>query len=396
MLNKLTINDIEVASKTIFLRVDLNAPLDKSLNITDFTRIEAIEPTVKNLLDRGAKVCLFSHLGRPKNGFEEKFSLKNILSGLEKTLNIPVKFCSSLADSNYGKVVNSMNDGELMLMENVRFYKEETENDIEFSRLLANPFDLYVNDAFGTCHRAHASTNGVAKNFDKTACGFLISKEIEYLEKAVSSPDRPFTAIIGGAKVQDKIKVISNLLDKADKLLIGGGMAYTFLAYLGHTIGNSLNQLAESEEIIKGILKKAETLNKEILLPVDHVIASEFAADAKNSISPIDIPDGKMGLDIGPETIKKFSEIIALSKTVIWNGPMGVFEMPAFQKGTFAIAEKLAESSATTIIGGGDSASAINQSGLSDKISHISTGGGACLEFLEGKPLPGIEVLSDK
>ena len=394
MLKKLSIDDIDVKSRRVFLRVDLNVPLDSSYKITDFTRIEAIVPTVSSLVKRGAKVCLFSHLGRPKNGFEEKFSLKHIVDGLASKLGRKVSFCPELLGATYDQSVKALQDGDILLMENVRFYKEETANDPDFSRSLASPFDLYVNDAFGACHRAHASTSGVASCFSQAACGYLVKKEIEYLEKAVSSPERPFTAIIGGAKIKDKIKVIESLLEKADDLIIGGGMAYTFLAYQGVAIGKSMNQLSEAESIVEAVFKQAKKLNKKVHLPQDHVVASEFSESATASISGLEIADDKMGLDIGPETIKNFSEVLINSKTVFWNGPMGVFELAAFQKGTFEIAKVLASSSAITIIGGGDSAAAVNKCGLADKMSHISTGGGASLEFIEGKNLPGIEALT--
>ena len=396
MIKKITIKDLDISGKKVFLRVDFNVPLDKSNNVTDDTRIRAAVPTIRYLLEKGGRVCLFSHLGRPKPDNKEKYSLKPVIPVLEKLTGAKVAFFSDIADGNTATKINALSDGQMALMENIRFHSEEEKNDPAFAEMIAAPFDLYVNDAFGTCHRAHASTAGAAKHFKQPAAGFLLEKEIEYLSNAIMSPKRPLTTIIGGAKIRDKIQVIDKFLEISDSILIGGGMAFTFLKNNGFSIGSSL---FEKDEIatVENLKKKAEKLGKQILLPLDHSIAEKFEnADNPKNTADQNVPDGMMGLDIGPATIKKYSEIISKSGTIVWNGPMGVFEMPGFAKGTFAVAKALADSNALTIVGGGDSVAAIHKAGLADKITHVSTGGGASLEFLEGKSMPGIEALGSK
>ncbi len=395
MLNKKTIEDIEVAGKKVLVRCDFNVPLDENKNITDENRLIGALPTIKYLIDHKAKVILCSHLGRPKGEFNPKFSLAPVAKRLSELLGQEVKMADDVIGDSAKALASSLKDGEVMLLENVRFHKEEEKNDPEFAKALASLAEVYVNDAFGTAHRAHASTAGVA-DYLPAVCGYLIKKEIEIMGKALSNPERPFVAILGGAKVSDKIGVIENLLDKVDYLIIGGGMAYTFLKAKGYEIGTSICE-DEKIELATNIMEKAQQKGVELLLPVETVVAKEFSADSEPVVVPSDkIPADMMGMDIGPKTIELFSEVVKKAKTVIWNGPMGVFEFPKFAVGTKAIAKALAETDAVTIIGGGDSAAAVAQLGFADKMTHISTGGGASLEYLEGIELPGIAALNDK
>ncbi|NLN40510.1 MAG: phosphoglycerate kinase [Clostridiales bacterium] len=395
LVNKKTIEDINLKNKKVLVRVDFNVPLDADRNITDDTRIRAALPTIKYLLDQQAKVVLMSHLGRPKGQFKPEFSLKPVAQRLSELLGQEVTMAEDVIGESAKKAVAEMKDGDVVLLENVRFHKEETDNDPEFAKALASFGEVYVNDAFGTAHRAHASTEGVAHYLPAVA-GYLIKKELNVMGKALSNPERPFVAILGGAKVSDKIGVIENLIDKVDTLIIGGGMAYTFFKARGYEIGDSLLE-ADKVELAKSLEEKAKAKGVKFLLPVDNVVAKEFKADAEHKVVPSDeIPAGWQGLDIGPETRELYGKEIKNAKTVVWNGPMGVFEMPAFAEGTKAIAQYMSECQGTTIIGGGDSAAAVEQMGFADKMTHISTGGGASLEFLEGKVLPGVAALNDK
>lgn len=395
-MNKQTVKDIDVFGKKVIVRCDFNVPQDKDGNITDDRRIVSALDTIKYLIEKDAKVILMSHLGRPKNGYEAKFSLKPVAERLSTLLGKEVILASDeeIVGENAINATNDMENGDVVLLENVRFVKTETKNDLEFAKKLASLADIFVNDAFGTAHRAHSSTAGVAEYLPAVA-GFLIEKEIEFIGGALQNPAKPFVAILGGAKVSDKIGVINNLLEKVDRLIIGGGMAYTFLKAQGVSIGSSLVE-AEKIDYAKEMLDKAEAKGVKVYLPVDHIVAKEFKADAESSIVEGNIEDGFMGLDIGPKSIALFEEALKDAKTVIWNGPMGVFEMEKFAAGTKEVAKVLASISGTTIIGGGDSAAAVEQLGFADKMSHISTGGGASLEFLEGKVLPGIAALNDK
>ncbi len=390
-----TIEDINVASKRVLVRVDFNVPLNDKQEITDETRIQAALPTIRYLLDHKAKVILCSHLGRPKGEFKPEFSLAPVAKRLRQLLDAKVTFAEDVIGPSADKAVSEMQDGDVVLLENLRFHKEETKNDPEFAKKLASYADIFVNDAFGTAHRAHASTEGVTHYLPSVA-GFLIKKELEFMGKALEDPDRPFVAILGGAKIADKIPVIENLFTKVDSLIIGGGMANTFLAAQGYDMKKSLVD-GDSIELAKSLMEKARKLGVKMLLPIDVVAADEFSADAKTVTVPVEgIPDGYMALDIGLSTRMIFAEEISSAKTVIWNGPMGVAEMPAFAGGTKAVAEAMAEASAITIIGGGDSAAAVKKLGFGDRMTHISTGGGASLEFLEGKELPGIAALDVK
>ena len=393
--NKKTIEDIDVSGKKVLVRCDFNVPLDENKNITDETRINAALPTIKYLLDHKAAVILCSHLGRPKGEFNMKYSLAPVAKRLSEKLGFEVKLAKDVIGPDAKKLAAEVKPGEAILLENVRFHAEEEKNDPAFAKELASMAEIYVSDAFGTVHRAHASTAGVADYLPAVA-GFLIGKELNFLGKAVTNPERPFVAILGGAKVKDKIGVITNLLEKVDTLLIGGGMAYTFMKATGGEIGNSLCD-EERLGLALELLDKAKAKGVKLLLPVDNVCGKEFNNDTEQMVCESGkIPEGWEGLDIGPKTVELFSKEIKAAKTVVWNGPMGVFEMPNFAKGTLAIATAMAESDATTIIGGGDSAAAVTQMGLADKMSHISTGGGASLEFLEGKTLPGVAALNDK
>lgn len=393
-MNKKSIRDVDLKGKRIFCRVDFNVPLENG-TITDDTRIRAALPTIKYLIDHGAKVILASHLGRPKEGNLEPFRLTPVAKRLEELLGQPVKKADEVIGPQVEALVNGLKEGEVLLLENVRFHPGETKNDPELSKTFASYADLFVNDAFGSAHRAHSSTAGIASYIPAVA-GFLMEKEIETLGKALTAPKRPFTAIIGGAKVKDKIGVIENLLDKVDHLLIGGGLANTFIRAKGYSIGASLYE-EEKVEVAKELMAKAAEKGTSFLIPVDLVVADAFQNDANRKVVKIDeIPEGWQALDIGPDTIRKYEEVIKASKLVIWNGPMGVFEMENFAAGTFAIARACAESEAETIIGGGDSVAAVEKAGLADRISHISTGGGASLEFMEGKVLPGVAVLEER
>ena len=401
-LNKVTVEDINVKGQRVLVRVDFNVPMKDGV-ITNDNRIQAALPTIKKLVADGDKVILCSHLGKPKNGPEAKFSLKAAAERLAELVDTKVTFVPSdvVVDDTVKAAVDAMNEGEIIVLENTRFRgAEETKNGEEFSKELASIADVFVMDAFGSAHRAHASTAGVTKFVQTTAVGYLMQKEIQYLGNAVEVPERPFVAILGGAKVADKLNVISNLLEKCDTLIIGGGMAYTFIKANGGSIGTSLVD-DEKIDYCKEMLAKAESLGKKILLPVDTAITAEFPnpIDAEIEIEickSSEIPADKMGLDIGTETQALFAEAVKSAKTVVWNGPMGVFENPILAKGTIAVAKALAETDATTIIGGGDSAAAVMQLGFADKMSHISTGGGASLEYLEGKVLPGVDVIANK
>lgn len=397
-MNKLTIDKVELKGKRVLVRVDFNVPLDENLNITDDTRIVESLPTIKKIVAEGGKAILMSHLGRPKGGPNPKYSLKPTAKRLSELLGMDVKLAPDCIGDEVKAMVNEMKDGDVLILENVRFHPEEEKNDPEFARQLAELSDVYINDAFGSAHRAHASTEGVTKYIKVCAAGYLMQKELEYLGTAVSNPKRPYVAILGGAKISGKIDVLKNLLDKVDTLIIGGGMAFTFFKAQGKEIGKSLLE-EEKIDLAKEVLQKVENTGVKFLLPVDVLVASEFSNDSSATIVNVDsIPLDKMGLDIGPETIKLFREEILRAKTVVWNGPMGVFEFDNFAKGTFAIAQALAEATANgvvTVIGGGDSAAAIAKAGLKDKVSHVSTGGGASLEFLEGKILPGVAALNN-
>ena len=397
MLNKKSVDDLNVKGKKVLVRCDFNVPLKDGV-ITDENRITAALPTIKKLINDGGKVILCSHMGKPKGEVKKELSLAPVAARLSELLGKEVVFAADdiVVGENAKAAVEKMNDGDVILLENTRFRKEETKNEEAFSKELASLADVYVDDAFGSSHRAHCSTEGVTKFVKESAVGYLMEKEIEYLGNAVNNPVRPFAAILGGAKVKDKINVISNLLEKVDILIIGGGMAYTFLKAKGYEIGLSLLD-EESIDFAKDMMKKAEDRNVKFLLPVDVVVAQEFKNDAESKVvKASEMPADWEGLDIGPETRKLFAETLKDAKTVVWNGPMGVFEMPNFAKGTIAVAEALANIDATTIIGGGDSAAAVNQLGFGDKMSHISTGGGASLEFLEGKELPGVAAVDDK
>lgn len=397
-MNKLTIDKVELKNKRVLVRVDFNVPLDENLNITDDTRIVESLPTIKKIISEGGKAILMSHLGRPKGGPNPKYSLKPAALRLSELLGKEVKLAPDCIGEEVKAMVNQMKEGDVLILENVRFHPEEEKNDPGFAKQLAELGDVYINDAFGSAHRAHASTEGVTKYISICAAGYLMQKELEYLGAAVSNPKRPYVAILGGAKISGKIDVINNLLDKVDTLIIGGGMAFTFFKAQGKEIGKSLLE-EEKIELAKEVLQKVSNAGVKFLLPVDVVVASEFKNDSPSTIVKVDsIPSDKMGLDIGPDTIKLFEEEIMKAKTVVWNGPMGVFEFDNFAKGTFAIAQALADATSkgvVTVIGGGDSAAAIAKAGLKDKVSHVSTGGGASLEFLEGKILPGVAALND-
>ena len=394
MYNKLTVEDVEVKGKRVLVRCDFNVPLDENGNITDDTRIVGAMPTIEYLVNNGAKVILCSHMGKPKGEPVPSLSLAPVAKSLSEKLGKEVVFAAddNVVGDNAKTAVAAMNDGDVVLLQNTRYRKEETKNVDEFSQELASLADLFVNDAFGTAHRAHCSNVGVTKYIQPAVAGYLIEKEINYLGNAVNSPVRPLVAILGGSKVSSKISVIENLLKKVDKLIIGGGMAYTFFAAQGHSTGTSLLE----PDYIDYAKKMLDEAGDKIVLPVDTVITEKFDNDAPSKLAHGEIPDGWMGLDIGPDSIELFKKVLADAKTVVWNGPMGVFEVPNFAKGTNEIAAMLADLDATTIIGGGDSVAAVNQAGLGDKMSHISTGGGASMEFLEGKELPGIVALTDK
>ena len=392
---KKTIKDVDLKGKRALIRVDFNVPLDENLNITDDIRIRAALPTIRYALDKGAKVILMSHLGRPDGKADEKLRMAPVAKRLRELLNKPVTAMKDCIGDDVKKAVSSMKAGDVILLENLRFHAEEEKNDPNFAKELAALGDVFINDAFGTAHRAHASTEGVTHYLPSVA-GFLLEKEIEYLGNAVDNPKRPFIAILGGAKVKDKIKVIDNLLNKVDALLIGGGMAYTFLKVQGKTIGSSKLD-KDGLDTAKAALEKAAKKKIPILLPVDHVIADKFDASANTKVVGVDIPDGWMGLDIGPKTIKLFEDKLQRARTIVWNGPLGVFEMDKFAKGTEDVARFIAGlKGVTSVIGGGDTAAAMAKFKVEDKVTHISTGGGASLEYLEGRGLPGIDALNDK
>ncbi|MEE1398574.1 phosphoglycerate kinase [Ruminococcus sp.] len=400
-LNKVSVDDISVKGKRVLVRVDFNVPMKDGV-ITNDNRIQAALPTINKLVSEGAKVILCSHLGKPKNGPEDKFSLKAAAARLAELVSAKVTFVPSdvVVDDTVRAAVDAMQDGEIIVLENTRFRKEETKNIEDFSKDLASIADVFVMDAFGSAHRAHCSTVGVTEYVPETAVGYLMQKEIQFLGNAVENPIRPFVAILGGAKVADKLNVISNLLEKCDTLIIGGGMAYTFLKAQGYEVGTSLVDDTKLD-YCKEMIEKAEANGKKLLLPVDTVTAAEFPnpIDAEIEVATYDsheIPADRMGLDIGEKTQALFADAVKTAKTVVWNGPMGVFENPILSKGTVAVAQALADTDATTIIGGGDSAAAVMQLGFADKMSHISTGGGASLEYLEGKVLPGVAAIADK
>ena len=393
-MDKKTIEDVPVAGKRVLVRVDFNVPIKDGV-IADDTRIQAALPTIKYLIDKDCKLVLMSHLGRPKGEFKPEFSLKPVAARLSELINQPVAMAEDVVGPDAEAKAAALKPGEVLLLENVRFHKEEKANDPEFCRKLAAFGDVYINDAFGTAHRAHASTTGVAQLLP-AAAGYLMKKELDFLGKALENPERPFVAILGGAKVSDKIGVIENLIEKVDTLIIGGGMAYTFFVAQGCTVGKSLLE-EDKVDLAKGLMEKASAKGVTFLLPIDNVIADDFSNDANRKVvKSSEIPDGWEGLDIGPETRALFSKEIEGAKTVVWNGPMGVFEMSNFAEGTKAVAEALSRCDGTTIIGGGDSASAVKKLGFAERMTHISTGGGASLEFLEGKELPGVAALNDK
>jgi len=395
-MNKKTVEDIDVRDKKVLVRCDFNVPQDENGNITDNRRIVAALQTIKYLLDNNAKVILCSHLGRPKGEFNMKYTLKPVAAELSRLLGKEVKISQDVIGEDTKKLVEELKSGEAILLENVRFYAEEEKNDREFSKKLAELAEVYVNDAFGTAHRAHASTAGVAE-FLPSVSGFLLKKEIEFLSNVLENPERPFVAILGGKKVSDKINVIENLLEKVDTLIVSGGMAYTFLKAQGHEVGTSICE-EDKLDLAKGLLKKAEEKNVKLLLPIDIHVAKEFDETSESMyVDSTAIPADFMGLDAGPKTVALYKEVLKNAKTVVWNGPLGVFEMDKFATATNEIAKVLSElENCITVIGGGDSAAAVEKAGLSDKMTHISTGGGASLELLEGRELPGLAALNDK
>ena len=394
-MNKKTVKDIDLKGKKVFVRCDFNVPMDENQNITDNTRIKAALPTIKYLLEQNCKIILASHLGRPKGEVKPEFSLKPVAKELSKLLGKDIIMANDVIGEDATSKAENLKEGEIMLLENVRFHREETDNDPEFAKKLASMAEIFVNDAFGTAHRAHASTTGIADYIPGVA-GFLIEKELKFLGNAINNPERPFVAILGGAKVSDKIGVIDSLLDKVDTLMIGGGMAYTFFKAQGYNVGNSLCEVEKTGLALQA-MEKAKEKGVKLLLPIDTKIGKEFKPDTESkTVAWTEIPDEWEGFDIGEKTIEMFKNELQNAKTVIWNGPLGLFEFEQFAIGTNEIAKTLAELDATTIIGGGDSAAAVTKAGLADKMTHISTGGGASLEFLEGKKLPGIECLQDK
>lgn len=394
-MNKKTVKDIDLKGKKVFVRCDFNVPMDENRNITDNTRIVAALPTIKYLLEQNCKLILASHLGRPKGEYKPEYSLAPVAKELSKLLGKEVIMANDVVGEDATSKASNLKEGEILLLENVRFHKEETENDTEFSKKLASMAEVFVNDAFGTAHRAHSSTTGIA-SYLPAVSGFLIEKELKFLGNAVNNPERPFVAILGGAKVSDKIGVIDSLLEKVDTLMIGGGMAYTFFKAQGYEVGNSICEM-DKLDLAKSAMEKAKQKGVKLMLPVDTKIGKEFKADTESkTVKYTEIPADWEGFDIGAKTIKMFSDELRNAKTVIWNGPLGLFEFDQFAIGTNEIAKVLSEIDATTIIGGGDSAAAVKKAGLEDKMTHISTGGGASLEFLEGKKLPGIEALMDK
>ncbi|MBC7360718.1 MAG: phosphoglycerate kinase [Candidatus Aminicenantes bacterium] len=388
------LEEIEVKGKTVFLRVDFNVPLDENLNIRDDTRIQASLPTIKYLLEKGAKLVVASHLGRPKGQFNPKMSLKPVAARLEQLLpGTKIIMAPDVIGDEVNRLKAGLKEGQLLLLENVRFYKQETDNDSEFSKKLAEGCQVFVNDAFGSCHRAHASVVGIASYIKEKAAGYLLKKEIDYLSKITHNPEKPYVAILGGAKIEDKIPVLESLVTKADALLIGGAMAYTFLKAEGKQVGKSLVE-DDKLEIARGIMKKAEENRVKFLLPLDHVLTASIESKEIAKIADsYPLPDDLIGVDIGPKTIEEYKNQIKAARTIFWNGPLGVFEVEAFSKGTMEIAKAVAVSGALSVVGGGDSIAAIQKAGVADKISHISTGGGASLEFVAYGTLPGIEAL---
>ncbi len=395
-MNKKTIDDIDPKGKRVLVRVDFNVPLDADQNVSDDTRIRAALPTIKSLTERGGRVILMSHLGRPKGEIKEDMRLEPAAKRLSELLGQPVQALKDSIGDEIQTAVSTMNDGDVVLLENLRFYAQETKNDPEFCKKLAELGDLYVNDAFGTAHRAHASTEGVTQFFETKVAGYLMKKEIEYLVQTLDSPERPFIAILGGLKISGKIDVIQNLLDKVDAILIGGAMAYTLLKVKGADVGGSIVE-EEKLDVAKDVLNAVESKGVKFLLPQDHKVVEELkdGIDPETTTSE-NITGTLKGIDIGPETVQAYMNEVQNAKTIVWNGPMGVFEIPAFAEGTMKIANAVASSDCVSIVGGGDSVSAVHKAGVSDKITHISTGGGASLELLEGKTLPGLAALSDK
>ncbi len=393
-----TIENFELKGKRALVRVDFNVPLNENFEITDATRINAAIPTIKKILNDGGSVILMSHLGRPKNGPEDKFSLKHLIPTLEEKIGVGVKFADDCIGASAKELAGGLKNGEVLLLENLRFYKEETKGDVTFAKKLSELGDVYINDAFGTAHRAHASTAIIAQFFEEKMFGFVMSNELKNINKVLVDTQRPFTAILGGAKVSGKIQIIENLMNKVDNLIIGGGMMFTFIKALGGNVGSSLVE-DDLLDLAKETIAKAEKLGVKLYIPVDAVLADNFANDANimNAKSG-EIETGWMGLDIGDETIETYKKVILDSKTVLWNGPMGVFEMSKFEKGTKAVADSVAEATSNgtfTLIGGGDSVAAINKYHLADKVSYVSTGGGAMLEFIEGKELPGVKAINE-
>ena len=394
-MSKKTVKDIDLRGKKVFVRCDFNVPMDKNQNITDNRRIVAALPTIKYLIEQNCKIILASHLGRPKGEFKPEFSLAPVAKELSRLLGQEVLMAKDVIGESAKTLAANLQEGQVMLLENVRFHREETDNDPEFAKELASMAEVFVNDAFGTAHRAHASTEGIS-HYLPSVSGFLIEKELKFLGDALNNPERPFVAILGGAKVSDKIGVIDSLLEKVDTLMIGGGMAYTFFKAQGYEVGNSLCE-PDKCDLALSLMNKAKEKGVKFLLPVDTKIGKEFKPDTESkTVAWTEIPEGWEGFDIGEKTIEMFKDELKSAKTVVWNGPLGLFEFYQFAIGTNAIAHALAELDATTIIGGGDSAAAVEKAGLADKMTHISTGGGASLEFLEGKKLPGIECLQDK
>lgn len=394
-MSKKTVRDIDLKGKKVFVRCDFNVPMDENQNITDNRRIVAALPTIKYLIEQNCRIILASHLGRPKGEVKPEFSLAPVAKELSKLLGQEVLMAKDVIGESAKSLAANLQEGQVMLLENVRFHREETDNDPEFAKQLASMAEVFVNDAFGTAHRAHASTEGVS-HYLPSVSGFLIEKELRFLGDALNNPERPFVAILGGAKVSDKIGVIDSLLEKVDTLMIGGGMAYTFFKAQGYEVGNSLCE-PDKCELALSLMKKAEEKGVKFLLPVDTKVGKEFKPDTESkTVAWTEIPEGWEGFDIGEKTIEMFENELKTAKTVVWNGPLGLFEFDQFAIGTNAIAHALAELDATTIIGGGDSAAAVEKAGLADRMTHISTGGGASLEFLEGKKLPGIECLQDK
>ena len=398
-MNKLTLKDLNIFEKKVLMRVDFNVPIENG-QVTDDTRIVAALPSIKHVLDHGGSLILMSHCGGPKGEKNMEYSLKPAVDRLSHLVDVPVSLAPDVIGDDVVDLVNNLKVGEILVLENLRFYKEEEgkgcslEDQDTFSKQLASYGDVYVSDAFGTAHRAHASMVGVTKYMDQCAAGFLLEKEIEYLGKVLASPEKPFVAIIGGAKISGKIDVVINLMDKCDTILIGGGMAYTFFVSQGKKIGDSLLE-KDKVELAASILKQAKEKGVNLLLPIDNVVADEFSETANTKIIEGDVDEGWMSLDIGPKTIELYSEQISTAKTIVWNGPMGCFEMAPFANGTNAICNAVANANCTSIIGGGDSVAAVKKSGNADKMSHVSTGGGASLEFMEGKDLPGITALTD-